>query len=78
MAYDVSIDRVPGDAVAAQQPAAKKHRLLRRLFVGMLMSRQRRADMEIARYLETSGRLTDSVEREIERRMLGNPSGEPW
>ena len=37
----------------------------------MQVSRQRQADREIAAYLRrTGGKLTDSAEREIERRFL--------
>jgi hypothetical protein len=39
-----------------------------------MAAQQRRADREIARYIAASGGLTDSVEREIERRfLLGGP-----
>jgi hypothetical protein len=48
-----------------------------RLIDAMMASRQRRVDREIARYLAAtgaSGRLTDSIEREIEHRFLSNRS----
>lgn len=42
-----------------------------RLLAGLMASRQRQADMEIARYIHlTGGKITDSAEREIERRFL--------
>jgi hypothetical protein len=41
----------------------------------MIESRQREADREIARYIrDNGGRLTDNIEREIERRFLSTPS----
>ena len=43
-----------------------------RFFHAMIEARQRAADKEIARYLHLSGGLTDSTEREIERRFLTN------
>ena len=50
--------------------------LLRRLVDAMVASRQRQAEREIARFLQANGgRLTDNLEREIERRFLTNPSG---
>jgi hypothetical protein len=48
-----------------------------RLLEAMMASRQHRANREIVRYLVatgTSGRLTDSIEREIEHRFLSNRS----
>jgi hypothetical protein len=48
-----------------------------RLFDAMMASRQRRIDREIARYLAATGscgKLTDSIEREIERRFLSDRS----
>jgi hypothetical protein len=45
--------------------------LLGRFLAALMASRQRQADMEIARYLHlTGGKITDSAEREIERRFL--------
>ena len=42
-------------------------------------SRQHQADMEIARYLAMSGgKLTDSAEREISRRLSGNGNYRPF
>ena len=38
----------------------------------MMLSRQRQADREIARYLSNS-KFTDEAEREIERRFLSTP-----
>jgi hypothetical protein len=63
-------DRVPRDSVFPHRPARSKRSLLRRWFDSFTASQQRRADREIARYLATCGRITDSTEREIERRFL--------
>jgi hypothetical protein len=42
-----------------------------RLLVAMMVSRQRYAEREIARYVACSGgKFTDETEREIERRFL--------
>ena len=47
--------------------------LLRRLYDAIIKARQLEADREIARYLElTGGKLTDSIEREIERRFISH------
>jgi hypothetical protein len=49
--------------------------VLRRFFDAMMASRQRQADQLIARYIrDNGGRLTDNIEREIERRFLSTPS----
>ena len=54
------------------EPARKPARSVwRRLFDAMITARQIEADREIARYLELSGgKLTDNIEREIERRFI--------
>ena len=45
--------------------------LLARFFAAMIEARQRQADREIARYVELNGgKMTDSVEFEIERRFI--------
>ena len=45
--------------------------LLRRLFDAMIEARRRQVEREIGRYLRnTGGKLTDDVERTIERRFL--------
>ena len=74
MAYDISLDRVPGDSVLPK-PAAPRG-FFHQLLAAFSSARQRRADLEIARFIEGSGGLTDSVEREIERRFLLNASVE--
>jgi hypothetical protein len=70
MAYDISLDRVPRDSVSSHRPARPQHGVLRRWLDAIMASRQRQADREIARYIAGSGGITDSVEREIERRFL--------
>ena len=57
---------------ATERPARKRFDLLRRFVNAMIVSRQRQADREIARYL-SSHRFTDEAEREIERRFLSAP-----
>ena len=53
-------------------PVAPRLSLGRRLLDAMIQSRMRRAEHEIALYLErTGGKLTDDVERDIERHVLG-------
>jgi hypothetical protein len=48
----------------------------RRFLDAIIASRQRHADYEIARFLGThGGRLTDEIEREIERRFLHRSPG---
>ena len=55
---------------------APRRGLFGRLLDAMVASRQRQVDREIARFLQANGgRLTDNLEREIERRFLWGPSG---
>ena len=57
--------------------ALDRRGLFRRMLDAMIASRQRQADREIARFLRGRGcRLTDDIEREIERRFLQRPSGQ--
>ena len=70
MAYDACLDRVPRESVFPGQPSRPKRSVLRRWFDAFMASQQRRADRQIARYLATRGGITDSTEREIERRFL--------
>ena len=63
---DIDADKTP--AVAATK--VPRRGLWARVFDAIWTARQRQADIEIARYLALSGgKLTDSVEREISRRM---------
>lgn len=59
---------------AKPQPAALSRRsrsVLRRLLEAMIESQRRRAEREIQFYLGATGqRLTDGVERELERRAV--------
>ena len=60
---------------AAQPDAPSKRGVFRRILDAVVESRQRQADREIARFLRTrGGKLTDDIEREIERRFLSYPS----
>ena len=57
----------PGTAV--EQVA----RLARRAFDAVMLSRQKRVNDDIARYLERSGgRLTDQIERDIMQQLMHN------
>ena len=65
----------PRDFAPTRAPASNSRGLLRRFLDAMIESRQRQADREIARYIrDNGGRLTDNIEREIERRFLSTPS----
>jgi hypothetical protein len=57
---------------ATETPARNRFGFFRRLVNAMMISRQRQAEREIARYL-SSHRFTDEAEREIERRFLSMP-----
>lgn len=53
------------------ETTVNKPTLLSRLFTAMMEARQRAAEREIARFIALNGgKLTDSVELEIERRFL--------
>jgi hypothetical protein len=56
----------------AESPARTRLGFFRRFFDALMMSRQRQADREIARYL-TNSKFTDEAEREIERLFLSTP-----
>ena len=59
-------------APGAKGAAIPRRPLLGRLFKALVASPRREADREIARLIEKSGRrLTDSLEREAERRVVG-------
>lgn len=62
------------DRAAPAAPAARKPGLLTRLLDAVVESQQRRAEREIERLIYASGgRLTDSVERDIERLLSERP-----
>ncbi len=58
---------------ASSAPANPEPGVFRRVLRAVTESRHRRAEREIERYIAASG-FTDSIEREIERRYLSNPS----
>jgi hypothetical protein len=65
----------PRDFAPTRAPASNSRGLLRRFFDAIMESRQRQVDREIARFVhDNGGRLTDTIEREIERRFLSTPS----
>jgi hypothetical protein len=76
MAYATDHPGFTGYAPAARNSA---HRgILRRMVDGMLETRQRRAERDIAAYIAHSGgRLTDSIERELMERVSKATFGEP-
>ena len=54
-----------------QETVVYEQGLLERLLGKFVAMRQRSADREIARYLaSTGGKMTDSIEREIQRRLM--------
>ena len=56
---------------ATYAPAKPKLGILARMLYGLMASRMRQAEREVARYItETGGKFTDESEREIERRFL--------
>jgi hypothetical protein len=58
--------------LTAETPPRTRPGFFRRFFDAMMLSRQRQAEREIARYLSSS-KFTDEAEREIERRFLTTP-----
>jgi hypothetical protein len=61
----------PRDFITAS-PALARRGFFRRFVDAMMLSRQRQADREIARYLNNS-KFTDEAERKIERLFLSTP-----
>jgi hypothetical protein len=58
------------EATTAERSECK--RFWRRVYEGIMASQQRRADREMARYIERhGGLLTDDMERQIMRRLAG-------
>jgi len=74
MAYTSNVIASRDDIFAktsAGTEAQRRRGLFRRFLAALMESRQRQADREIARYMrDCGGKLTDDVEREIERRFL--------
>jgi hypothetical protein len=62
----------PRDIAVTKTSARARPGFFRWLADAMMLSRQRQADREIARYLG-NGKFTDEAEREIERRFLSTP-----
>ena len=59
------------EAVTAER--AERKGFWRRVYEGIMASQRRRADREIARYIERhGGLLTDDMERQIMRRLGGD------
>ncbi len=57
---------------ARSTTAAPKRGLLERVLAALVQARMRQAERHIAHYLASTGsKLTDSVEREVERRLTG-------
>jgi len=69
MAYVGSLDRAPRVSNRSPEKSAPTRSVLRRWYDAFVAAQQRHAEREIARYLVGVGRLTDEVEREIERRL---------
>ena len=64
MAYDIPLERFPGEAASYRRRVLKRRRFLWRLYDAFIASRQRKADREVARFLEArrdrlSGTRTD-------------------
>jgi hypothetical protein len=70
----------PGYAAPhGKDEAAKRKSFWRRLYEALQNSQQRRAEIEIARYLRGhGGLLTDDMEREIMDRLSGRPGGKAY
>ena len=67
---DFTVYTSVGATPAAEVASAPRRGILTRVFDAIWQARQRQADAEIARYLAMSGgKLTDSTEREISRRL---------
>jgi hypothetical protein len=60
------------DFAITEKAVSRRRGFFRWLVDAMMKSRQRQAEREIARYLNSS-KFTDEAEREIERRFLSTP-----
>ena len=61
-----------GDAVASEADKTERKGFWRRVLDGIIAGQQRRADREIAAFLERrGGLLTDDMERQITQRLAG-------
>ena len=76
MAY-APLDFASRENAFTQKSLTSKRSVWRRLLDAVIASRQRQADFEIARFLQTrGGKLTDDAEREIARRFLRSSPGQ--
>lgn len=68
---------LPGPSTrTTSKSTAPKRSLLQRMVAALAQARTRQAEREVAHYLAmTGGRMTDTVERELERRLAGNRLG---
>lgn len=65
--------------VEAKPARAPRRRFWKTILDSLWASRQRQADIEIARYIAMSGgKLTDGMEREISRRLSGQDNYRPF
>jgi|tagenome__1003787_1003787.scaffolds.fasta_scaffold12750990_1 hypothetical protein len=70
MAYAADHDHIATYPLPECDAAAARPGILRRVFEAIARSHQRRADLEIGRFIARSGgRLTDDNERELMRRL---------
>lgn len=63
MAYDIPLERFPGEVASYRRRVLRKRRFLRRLYDAFIASRQDKADREIARYLEARGDLPSGTRK---------------
>jgi hypothetical protein len=71
-------DHADFTSYAPPQRTSQHGGILRRIFNAVSASRQRHADLEIARFIARSGgRLTDDVERQMMARISQAAFGEP-
>src|SRR5262245_22849697 len=52
MAYDIPLERFPGEVASYRRRVLRKRRFLRRLYHAFMASRQRKADSEVGRFLQ--------------------------
>jgi len=73
MAYAHTVSAPRTFAFRQKAARAPKRSLLSRVFHYIDEANRRRADREIARYMDSNGgKFTDTTEREIEKRYLSN------
>lgn len=69
----IPLSLAPHDIAFGPTARPQKRGLFQKILDAIIASQQRRADIEIARFLHGRGKLTDEAEREIERRFLLPP-----